>query len=214
MIGFWNAFVKITGWLPQKLVFRTRVLCEDRAAQGRRIRGPAIVVCNHTSVWDLAALLFVFFSRTLRFQIAELQFEKKVLGRFLRLLGGIRVDRDSYNFDFIAKSEEVLRRGGVVAIFPEGRLPQPGEERPLPFKTSAAFLALASGAPVIPVWTDGRYFARQRAHVMIGRPLEVSAWIDPARDDRENLALATEHLRDEVIRLERLFYERTEQNKK
>ena len=54
MILFWNWFVKLTGWPVQLLCFRTKVLYEDRKVQGRRIRGPAILVSNHTSVYDYA----------------------------------------------------------------------------------------------------------------------------------------------------------------
>lgn len=75
-IRFWNAFVKITGWLVQALCFRTEVLYEDPSAQGRRVKGAAIIISNHTSVYDLPLYMFVFFSRTLRFQIAELQLRK------------------------------------------------------------------------------------------------------------------------------------------
>ncbi|MBR6312636.1 MAG: 1-acyl-sn-glycerol-3-phosphate acyltransferase, partial [Oscillospiraceae bacterium] len=145
MIRFWNAFVKITGWPVQLLCFRTRIYYSDRERQGRRIKGPAILISNHTSVFDYAVWLFVFFSRTLRYQMAELLFHKKPLGTLLRLLGGIYVDRDARDMGFIAESERILEKGGVVGIFPESRLPRKGEERPLPFAPSAAYLALTTG---------------------------------------------------------------------
>ena len=110
MTKFVQAFVKVTGWLPQKLVFRTKIYYEDRTRMGRRIQGPAILISNHTSVFDYAVLLFVFFSRTLYYQMAELLFKKKFLHIFLPLMGGIRVDRGANEFGFMARSEEILRR--------------------------------------------------------------------------------------------------------
>ncbi|MGI6264433.1 MAG: lysophospholipid acyltransferase family protein [Acutalibacteraceae bacterium] len=204
-----NWLVKITAWPVQWLCFRTKVYYEDRAAQSRRIRGAAIVISNHTAVFDYAVYLFVFFWRTLRFQMAEVLFEKKPLGWLLKGLGGIRVDRGAFDFGFVARSQEVLRRGGVVGIFPESRLPRPGEERPLPFKTSAAYLALSAGVPVIPVVTDGSYFRLRRARVLIGKPLMAADLIDPDRDDRENLQIVTGALRARVIELESLLHEKT-----
>ncbi len=207
MILFWNWFVKLTGWPVQLLCFRTKVLYEDRKVQGRRIRGPAILVSNHTSVYDYAVYLFVFWSRTLRFQMAELLFRKPFLGRLLRHLGGIRVDRGGYDFGFLSKSQAVLDRGGVVGIFPESRLPLPGEARPLEFKVSAAYLALASGVKIIPVYTNGSYFQRRRARVVIGTPVYAADLADEGLDEKETLRLVSERLRERIIGLEKLLNE-------
>ena len=208
-IKFWNAFVKITGWPVQFLCFRTKVYYQDKSVQGRRIRGPVILISNHTAVFDYAVYLFVFFSRTLRFQMAELLFEKPFLGWLLRALGGIRVDRNAFDFGFIARSQAVLGRGGVVGVFPEGRLPRPGEARPLPFKSGAAYLALSSGVPVLPVVTDGCYFKRKRAHVMIGCPISAADFTDAACTEKENLQRVTDALREEIIQLEARLHEKT-----
>ncbi len=201
LIRLFTAFVKITGWPVQFFCFRTKIHRETEKCS-RRIRGPAIIISNHTSVFDYAVWMFVFFSRTLRFQMAEVLFKIRFLGLFLRMLGGIFVDRDGFNFSFVAKSEDILRRGGVVGIFPESRLPRPGEERPLEFKTSAAFIALRSGVPVIPVVTDGSYFGRKRAHVMIGEPIDVRCLSDKNAGEKEDLINVSRKLRERIIELE------------
>ncbi len=205
MIAAFNWFVKITGWPVQFLCFRTKILYEDKRAQGRHIKGPAIVISNHTSVFDYAVYLFVFFSRTLRFQMAELLFEKPGLGLLLKCLGGIRVDRDAHDFGFMPKSERILERGGVVGIFPESRLPLPGETRPLPFKVSAAYLALTSGAKIVPVVTNGSYFNRKRARVLIGKPLYAADLLEDGADETENLRIVSERLRERIMELEKLL---------
>ncbi|MBO7407944.1 MAG: 1-acyl-sn-glycerol-3-phosphate acyltransferase [Clostridia bacterium] len=205
MIGFWNWFVKITGWPVQLCCFRTKRIYEDRKVQGRHIRGPAIIVSNHTSVYDYAVYLFVFWTRTLRFQMAEVLFEKPMLGRLLRHLGGIRVDRDGFDFGFIDRSQAVLDRGGIVGVFPESRLPKPEEERPLEFKVSAAYLALASGAKIIPVYTNGSYFNRKRARVVIGKPLYAADLAVDGADEKENLRVVSERLRERIIELGKLL---------
>ncbi|MGN0374094.1 MAG: lysophospholipid acyltransferase family protein [Butyrivibrio sp.] len=201
MNKFFTAFTKITAYPMQFFCFRTKVYYEDRKVQGRRIKGPAIIISNHTAVYDYAVFLFVFFGRTLRYQMAEVLFEKKFLGPFLKAMGGIRVDRNTYNFSFIEKSEEILREGGVVGIFPESRLPRKDEERPLPFKPSAAFIAINSGVPVIPVYTNGSYFNSQRARVIIGKPINPSSYIDSSLPERENIHKFTDVLRDKILEL-------------
>lgn len=206
MIGLFNWFVKITGWPVQFLCFRTKILYEDRKVQGRHIEKDAIVISNHTSVFDYAVYLFVFFTRTLRFQMAEVLYEKPLLALLLHCLGGIRVDRNAHDFGFMPKSLSILSRGGVVGIFPESRLPLPGEERPLPFKVSAAYLALTSGSKIIPVVTNGSYFCRKRARVLIGKPILASDLLEDGADETENLAIVSERLRERIIALEKLLY--------
>lgn len=195
------AFVKITGWPVQWLCFRTKVSYRDRKVQSRRIHGPAIIVSNHTAVYDYAVLLFVFFWRTLRTQMAEVLFEKGLLGRFLTCMGGIRVDRNSHNMGFVEQSVRILERGGVLCVFPEARLARKGESRPLPFQTSPFYIALESGAPIIPVYTNGCYFQKKRARVRIGTPIDARSLWHADEDEKTNLERITETVRQTVIEL-------------
>lgn len=197
-----NWFVKLTGWLPWVLVARPRIHFEDKAAQDRRIRGAAIVICNHTALWDFAALMFLFPLRTLRCVVAELMYEKNTFMRvFLKALGTIRVDRNIPDFAFLDQCAAILHKGGVVEIFPEARLPLPGENGLLPFKPSVVRMALESGAPVIPVYTDGNYFCIKRNHLVVGKPLDLRQYYDSSRSDKENLAAITEILKEKIYAL-------------
>ncbi len=207
MHNFFQMFVKITGWLPQLICFRTRIRCEDKTAQTRFIHGPAIIVSNHTSVYDFAAMLFVFPTRVLRYQMAEVLFQKKGLGRFLRWMGGIYLNRYNHQYDYMETSLEVLRKGGVVGIFPEGRLPREGETPPLEFQPGAAFLSLTSGVKIIPVWVNGSYFRRKRACAVIGTPLFPEDYADPLLTEKERITAYTRALREKIIRLKELSHE-------
>ena len=204
-IKFVNLFTKVTAWPVQKVVFRTKIMYQDKAVQNRKIKGPAILVSNHTAIWDYAIWLFVFISRTLRFQMAELLFKKPVLGPYLRGLGGILVDRNAFDFSFLDSSVQILEKGGVVGVFPESRIPQPGEHRPLPFKPSAAWLAILSGAPVIPVYTNGVYFSMRRAKVVIGTPFYAADFTDESLSEKENISRVNEVLRARIIELEKVL---------
>lgn len=211
LIKLFNAFVKLTGWLPQLICFRTKIYYEDKAKQSRRVKGGAIIVSNHTSVFDYAVYLFVFFGRTLRTVMAEVLFNKKALGPFLRLMGGIRVDRDSNEYGFMSKCEKILQNKGLLCIFPEGRLPKKGEDRPLPFKPGAAYLALAANVPVIPVYTNGSYFNKKRARVIIGTPVYPSDHTNENKTDKENTEALNTTIHDKILYLEKLLEERQKQ---
>ena len=213
MIRFFNGFVKVTGWLVQKIVFRTKIYYEDKSVQSRKIKGKAIISSNHTSVYDYAVMLFVFPFRTLRYQMAEVLYKKKVLGLFLKCMGGIYVNRDTHDFSFIYKSEEILNKGGVVGTFPESRIPLPNESRPLEFKTSTAYLALMTNTNIVPVYTDGVYFKKARARVIIGKPIVISDIVDDKLSEKENIERVNKALRDKIIDLQRLLDEQKSQKK-
>ena len=209
-----NWFAKITGWLIQLICFRKKIYYEDKTIQSRYVRGKAIIISNHTSVFDYPVTMFVFWTRTLRFQMSELVMKKPGLGLLLRMLGGVYVDRDSHDFGFMAKCERILEKGGVVGICPEGRIPLKDEPRPLEFKTGAAYLALVTDTPIIPMYTNGSYFNfKERARVVVGTPIVPSQVADPALSDKENIAALTRVMREKTIQLGKLLNERTETKK-
>ena len=195
-------FVKLTGWIPQRLVFQTRIHYEDRAVQGRHVRAKAIVVSNHHTVMDFAVLMFVFWTRTLRCAVAEIMYQKNmVMTLLLKLLGCIRVERESYDFSFLDRMKRVLDKGGVVELYPESRLAKPGEEKPLPFKPSYVYLALQAQAPIIPVYSNGKLFSKERVQVVIGKPIDVRQLYDNSLSERENIHQINAYVRSKIIAL-------------
>lgn len=204
MIYFFNWFVKITGFIPQLLMFKTKVYYEDKKVQDRHIKGKAIIVSNHNYLMDFAVLMFVFWRRNLRCAVAELMFHKNVfLTILLKGLGCVKVERDSHDFSFLNRLKKILDKGGVVEIYPESRLPQKGEERPLEFKPSYVYLALESGAPIIPVYSNAKLFGKERERIIIGRPILVDELYDPTLSERENIDRINGYVRNKIIELEK-----------
>lgn len=199
-----NWFTKITGFLPERIFLGTRYRFENRKVQGRRIRGGAVVVSNHKSVFDYAVLLFTFPLATLRCIVAEVLYKKNFFLSFcLWAWGCIRTDRFGNDFSFVGKAEKILEKGGTVLCFPESRLPLKTEKEMLPFKPSAVYIALRSGKSVIPVYTDGKYFKKRPCTIMIGVPQDVSEWYDAGLSEKENLRNMSERLRDKVLALKK-----------
>lgn len=209
MIFLFTWMVKITGWLPYHLVFRPKIYYENRKVQNRRIKGRAIVVSNHRSVWDFAVTMFVFPTRTLRCAVAEVMYRKNVfMSLFLRMLGTFKVDRSAHDFAFLSSCSRVLERGGVAEIYPESRLPRPEETPPLEFKPSAVYLALKTGAPIIPICNNGAYFSKKRMRVIIGTPIDVRGLYRDDLSEKENVANITAYVRGKIIE----FQERLKQS--
>ena len=204
MIFLFHWLVKITGWLPYCLILRPKISYENKKIQSHRIKGRAIVVSNHRSVWDVATAMFTFPTRTLRCAVAELMYKKNALmSLFLRLLGTVKVDRTSHDFSFLSGCGKILDRGGVVEIYPESRLPFKHEEIPLEFKPSAVYLALKTGAPIIPICNNGRYFVKQRIRVHIGCPIDVRGLYRDELSEKENVANITAYVRGKIIEFQK-----------
>ena len=202
MALLFNYIVKFSGWPIWMLLARPRIHYENKARQGRKIKGKAIIVCNHTEVWDFATVMFLFPRRILHCVVAELMYEKNAFMSFLiNALGSIRVDRNSPDFAFLSKGAAVLEHGGVVEIYPESRIQKGERKELLPFKPSVTYLALESGAPIIPVYTDGRYFTKERNHIVVGTPIDVRQLYDESRSEKENIAAITEYLRGKIHEL-------------
>ena len=208
MITIFQWFVKITGFLPYYIICRTKVKFLDKKKQSRRIKGGAILISNHNDVYDYAVLLFMFPFRTIRVQMAEVLYKKKILSLFLKCMGGIYVNRDAYDFSFMDKSKKILSKGGVVGVFPESRLAKENEVRPLPFKESVTVLALESGTPIIPININAKYFSKSRVKAIIGTPINVRDYYDNNIDEKENVSKITNILRDKVIELGKSYEEK------
>lgn len=206
-------FVKITGWLPFILLSRPKFYYEDDDKSLRKIKGSAIIVPDHHSVWDYATMMYAFPRRNIRCVVAELMFEKnKFMNWLLKRLGCFKVDRRSNDFAFVQQAREHLARNGVVEIFPESRIPREGEPKPLPFKESAAHIAMGSHAPVYLVVSNGQYFSPDRLRVLIHKPIYVEAFCDPALSDKENIKRITAELRTGIARQQKLLQDRIKQD--
>lgn len=191
-------FVKLTGILPAWLFLKPRV--RVAASASRQLPKSCILVSNHISLLDFVLYLLVFPFRTVRFLIAEVMYNKsKLMGNFLSLIGGIRVDRDAKSFDFVSNAIQVLDQGGTIGVFPQGRLPIKGCY--FPFTVSTAFIALHTNAPIVPVYTDGNYGLTKRAGVVIGAPIDIREFCRDGLNEQEQLAYLTKLLEEKVFAL-------------
>lgn len=123
--------------------------------------GGVLVICNHRSIFDPVIMQYVI-RRKLHYMSRRELFEYPgLLGTFFRWLisfyGAFPVKRwwllrflriYGTNFCGVRLAIELLRRGEVVLIFPEGDI-NSTQEGLLEFQKGAAFIARCSGATVI-----------------------------------------------------------------
>ena len=136
--------------------------------------GPLVVVSNHVSVLD-PFVLGAAIPRTLHFVAKEELWRSAPVGRLLDAAGAIPVARGRGDVSAMGRARDALEQGEAVALFPEG-----GVRREGPWLRGAARLALATGAPILPVRLLGTAEAiapgrvgLPRVGVLIGHPIPV-----------------------------------------
>lgn len=112
--------------------------------------GGVILAANHVGVID-GPLLAIFAPRPVHALTKQEMFAGR-LGGFLRAAGQVPLDRYVADPAAIRSCLRVIRDGGVAGIFPEGTR---GDGRLGRFHHGAAYLALVTGAPVVPVTMIG-----------------------------------------------------------
>jgi 1-acyl-sn-glycerol-3-phosphate acyltransferase len=139
--------------------------------------GPALLVCNHPSDFD-PIVLGVAVPRTLRFMGAGSEFRRAFVGRVIPHLGAFPVERGRVDRTALQTATDLLTAGEVVAMFPEGD-DSPGP--PAPFEAGAGFVAMRSGAPVVPAAVRGadgiaagRWRERPTVRLRVGPPLDLA----------------------------------------
>lgn len=143
--------------------------------------GPLIVACNHLSYYD-PPVLGALCPRRIRYMAKKELFEMPVLGTVIRALGAYAVDRQGSATGAIKRSLQVLRSGGTVGIFPEGRRRRGGRSTP---QTGVALLASLASASVVPACIRGtdRALRFGRIQVAFGAPLALPPGRKATRDD-------------------------------
>lgn len=180
-----------------------RVLWRPRVLGAWRVPavGPLILAGNHTHNVD-GPLLLGTAPRPVHFLVKREVFVGP-LGPLLRGLGQLSVDRGTVDRAAVTGALRVLRRGGVLGIFPEGTR---GDGEFAALRAGVAYFAVRSGAPVQPVAVlgsevPGRVIGAlpplgRRVDVVFGEPFTV----DGDRPTRAVLDTATERIRQRLRR--------------
>jgi 1-acyl-sn-glycerol-3-phosphate acyltransferase len=161
---------------------------EDRLQRS----GPCVFVSNHVSWYDIFTLLAIL--PRYRFVAKAELFKIPLFGPAARRAGTIPIHRENRKAAFQAYDEAAgeIRAGASVVVCPEGTR---GESYALrPFKKGPFVLAIAAGAPVVPLAVYGTREVQRKGSFVI-RPgtvhvhfLEEIPTAGLAYDDRDALA--------------------------
>ena len=178
----------ISGW-SRLVVFLSKIILGiDWRVEGRENlpSRPSVILAKHQSAWETMAFQLIFppHVHVLKRELLWIPF----FGWGLAMMSPIAIDRSRGLAALRAiarRGRERLAQGFWVMVFPEGTRVAPGQERE--YRLGGAWLAVASGAPVVPVahnagllWPRNSFLKHPgKVTVRIGPPIE-SAGRDPA----------------------------------
>ncbi len=184
----------LTRWvlgLIFRTVWRPKITGVDRIPA----EGPVIIASNHLSFID-SVVIPLAVPRRVRF-LAKAEYftgrglRGRLVAAFFRAVDAVPVERDSH-LDAMASlrlAMGVLDDGNAFGIYPEGTRSRDG--RLYRGRTGVGWLALESGAPVVPVALVGtdrvqpvgaRLPHRASVKVRFGEPVDPAPWIAAVAD--------------------------------
>lgn len=140
--------IKLLSLIILKLVFRLKITGSENMPK----TGPFIIVANHSSLLD-GFVLVSSVKHKITFMSAAYLFKMPYIGIFFRGIGAIPVENKKNDINSIKQAIKILQAGGVLGIFPEGGINH--QKNDFSPKAGAAYLAIKTGVPIIPVAIKG-----------------------------------------------------------
>ncbi len=174
--------------------------------------GPVVVASNHLG-WIDGPALAILSPRPVHALTKEEMFDGAMLGRFLLASGQIPLDRFDADPSALRACASVLAHGGAVGVFPEGTRGAGDLRR---FHHGAAYLALATGAPVVPLSFFGTRLPGRpsgsipprgtRVDLVFGEPwrIEATPWPRPTSEILAASAELMRHMHGQLADAQRL----------
>ncbi len=177
--------------LAAKVIFRLR----DPGRNLIPASGPVILAANHTSDWD-PPVLGIASSRIPYYMAKAELFRKPLVRRLLTWVGAFPLNRRDADTGAIRTALEILGRGEVLAMFPEGTRSRDGLLRSA--RPGVSMLARRSGAPVVPTYISGTARPLRGLTVAFGPPVTPEEIEDLARRDGDGAVsrLLTDRIAD------------------
>jgi 1-acyl-sn-glycerol-3-phosphate acyltransferase len=142
-----RALMRLVGRTILPLAFRLQISGQQNFPKG----GPLIVVGNHRAAME-AVLMAVYTPWQVEMLGAADIPHEQITQLMASVYGLIPVNRGNFDRTALIKALDVLKQGGVVAIFPEGGIWNAGR---MAAHTGVAWLSYRAGAPVLPIAFSG-----------------------------------------------------------
>ena len=159
----------------------TCLLCRIDASELQQVpaHGPLIVYTNHVNILEIPIIFTRLQPRKVHGMLLAERWDNPVLHWMLDVTETIPLHRGEADIDAIHKALEVLKRGEIIIISPEGTRSHDGKLQSA--HPGVVLLALHSCAPLLPVayygaenWKDNlSHLKRANFHLRVGKPFRL-----------------------------------------
>lgn len=184
---------------PGLLWFRPKKYYESEAAK-KIPKGGALMICNHSSVFDPLYLMLCIIGRRHHYVCTDELMNNKFNTWLFKHFLTIPIDRNNFAMSSFREITSNLKQGNLCVLFPEGRVVVPDDqcdtngetvkkgageasedkkkvEKTAPMmdnlKSGMVMMAFSSGAPIWPVYLKPRKSKFSRLRIAIGEPIDV-----------------------------------------
>ncbi len=163
------------------------------------LAGAAILATNHLSRLDTPLLLMVIDRDDLSALVTDKYRYNPLFALFVNVSDSIWINREIADYKAIRAGLNLINRGGMLGIAPEGTRSHNGKM--IQAKPGVSLIAEKAGVPIIPVGIHGtedtmfrlRHFKRPEVYARFGKPFRL------APIDRNNHDLALQNNTDEIM---------------
>ena len=161
-------------------------------------REGSFVMCGNHIDFVKVPVIVLFSPRKINFIGKAELFDNKILAWLGNLFDVIPVKRGKQDVESMKRSLKVLNKGEGLGLFPEGTTR--GLEKGVKVKNGAAFMALRTGKPIVPVGVEVTEGFGAKITVRYGKPLDYSKY-KSRTPDKETLDKVTNEMMDVIKKL-------------
>lgn len=159
--------------VPGIIWFRPKIRYISKEAK-KKIKGGALLICNHTSIFDPVYLMYTVWYRRHHFICLKELTEAK-LGWLLKLFLCIPIDRENFSMASFREITGHLSDGHIVSMFPEGHIKTEENAGMGSFKSGMVLMAAKSKTPIVPIYIRKKAHFWSRFAAAIGEPVDIAA---------------------------------------
>lgn len=192
--NWWKKAQRRMVWVVLRAFYKIAYRIETHGEENVPKDGAFIICGNHVDFVKVPVIV-LFTPRKVNFIAKAELFENPILSWLGNLFDVISVKRGKQDVDSMKRSLKVLNNGEGLGLFPEGT--RHGLEKGVKVKNGAAFMALRTGKPIVPV---GVKVEKHKIVLNYGIPLDYSQY-QSRTPEKETLEKVTNEMMETIIQL-------------
>ncbi len=195
--SIWKKFQRRLAWNVLRVFYRVVYRIKVEGIENIPKEGSFVMCGNHIDFVKVPVIV-LFSPRKINFIGKAELFDNPILAWLGNLFDVIPVKRGKQDVESMKRSLKVLNKGEGLGLFPEGTTR--GLEKGVKVKNGAAFMALRTGKPIVPVGVEVTEGFGAKITVRYGEPLDYSEY-KSRTPDKETLDKVTKEMMDVIIKL-------------